>query len=153
MDAEKAIAGAAGIKNALSGKLGFNADVTLHGATDVEMIKNLKGNVSFNIADGTLGNIGRFENFLFADNISSNAIFKSAMNSISALPAIKNTAEFKTISGDLTFDNGWARLNPVKTTGPSMAYYITGRYNILNGTANVIVLGRLSAEIIKLLGP
>ncbi len=153
MDAEKAIAGAAGIKNALSGKLGFNADVTLHGATDVEMIKNLKGNVSFNIADGTLGNIGRFENFLFADNISSNAILKSAMNSISALPAIKNTAEFKTISGDLTFDNGWARLNPVKTTGPSMAYYITGRYNILNGTANVIVLGRLSAEIIKLLGP
>lgn len=153
MDAEKAIAGAAGIKNALSGKLGFNADVALHGATDVEMITNLKGNVSFNIADGTLGNIGRFENFLFADNISSNAILKSAMNSISALPAIKNTAEFKTITGDLTFDNGRARLNPVKTTGPSMAYYITGRYNILNGTANVVVLGRLSAEIISLLGP
>ncbi len=153
MNAENAIAGAAGIKNALSGKLGFNADVTLHGATDVEMIKNLKGKVSFNISDGTLGNIGRFENFLFAENISSNSILKTAVSSITALPAIKNTAEFKTISGDMTFKDGWAYIKPIKTAGPSMAYYITGRYNILNGTANVVILGRLSAETVALLGP
>lgn len=153
MDAEKAIAGAVGIKNALSGKLGFNADVTLHGATDIEMMKNLKGKVNFEIVDGAFGNIGRFENFLLADNISSNSILKSAVNSISALPAIKNTAEFKSISGELSFNNGWANLNPIKTTGPSMAYYITGKYNLLNGTANVVVLGRLSAEVVKLLGP
>lgn len=153
LDAEKAIAGAAGIKNALSGKLGFKANVTLHGATDIEMMKNLKGKVSFEIADGTFGNIGRFENFLFAPNLQSNSIIKAAVNSISALPAVKNTAEFKTISGDLTFNNGWANLNPVKTSGPSMAYYITGKYNLLNGTANVVILGRLSAEVVKLLGP
>lgn len=153
MDAEKAIAGAAGIKNALSGKLGFNANVTLHGATDVEMMKNLKGKVSFDIQDGKLGNIGRFENFLFAQNLQSNSIIKAAVNSVTALPAIKNTAEFKTISGDLTFNNGWANLTPVKVIGPSMAYYITGKYNLLNATANVVVLGRLSAEVVKLLGP
>lgn len=153
MDAEKAIAGAAGIKNALSGKLGFNTDVTLHGATDVEMMKNLKGKVSFDIADGTFGNIGRFENLMFAQNLQSNSIIKAAVSSISALPAIKNTAEFKSISGNLSFNNGWANLNSVKTTGPSMAYYITGKYNLLNGTANVVVLGRLSAEVVKLLGP
>ncbi len=153
MDAEKAIAGAAGIKNALSGKLGFNANVTLHGATDVEMMKTLKGKVSFDIADGVFGNIGRFENFLFAQNLQSNSIIKAAVNSVSALPAIKNTAQFKSISGNLTFNNGWANLTPIKTTGPSMAYYITGKYNLLNGTANVVVLGRLSAEVVKLLGP
>lgn len=153
MDAEKAIAGAVGIKNALSGKLGFNADVTLHGATDVEMMKNLKGKVAFDIQEGVLGNIGRFENFLLAPNISSNSILKAAVNSVSALPKIKNTAEFKTISGNLTFNNGWANLNPIKTSGPSMAYYITGKYNLLNATANVVVLGRLSAEVVKLLGP
>ena len=153
MDAEKAIAGAAGIKNALSGKLGFNANVTLHGATDVEMMKNLKGKVSFDIQDGKLGNIGRFENFLFAQNLQSNSIIKAAVNSVAALPAIKKTAEFKTISGSLTFNNGWANLSPIKMVGPSMAYYITGRYNLLNATANVVVLGRLSAEVVKLLGP
>lgn len=153
MNAESAIQGAAGIKNALSGKLGFNADVTLHGTNDVEMIKNLKGKITFNITDGTFGNIGRFENFLFAQNIASNSILKTAVNSITSLPALKNTAEFKTIKGNMTFKDGWAYINPVETCGPSMSYYVVGKYNILNGTANVVILGRISAEIVALLGP
>ena len=153
MDAQQAIAGAAGLKNALSGKLNFNANVTLHGATDVEMMKNLKGKADFEITDGTLGNIGRFENFLLAQNLQSNSIIKAAVSSVSALPTIKNTAEFKTISGNMTFNNGWAKLNPVKTSGPSMAYYITGQYNLLNATANIIVLGRISADVVSILGP
>ena len=153
MNAEKAIAGAAGLKNALSGKLNFNAKVTLHGATDKEMMQNLKGSATFDISDGTLGNIGRFENMLFAQNLQSNSIIKAAVNSVSSLPIIKNTAEFKTINGNLTFANGWATLNPITTSGPSMAYYITGRYNLLNATANLTVLGRISAEVVSLLGP
>lgn len=153
LDATKAIAGATGIKNALSGKLGFEADVSLHGATDVEMMKNLKGKVSFDIRDGTLGNIGRFENFLFAKNLQSNSIIKAGINSITALPVIKGTAQFKTISGNLSFNKGVANLNPIKVVGPTMAYYVTGKYNLLNNTANVVVLGRLSAEVVKLLGP
>ena len=153
MNAEKAVAGAAGLKNALSGKLNFDANLTLHGATDKEMMKNLKGTASFDISDGALGNIGRFENMLLAQNLQSNSIIKAAVNSVSALPVIKNTAQFKTIKGNLSFANGWANLNPVTTTGPSMAYYITGRYNLLNATANVTVLGRISAEVVSLLGP
>lgn len=153
MNAENAIAGAAGLKNALSGKLNFNANVTLHGTTDIEMIKNLKGKATFDISDGAFGNIGRFENFLFAQNLQRNSIIQAAVNSVKALPAIKNTAKFKTISGNLTFNNGWAKLSSVKTSGPSMAYYITGQYNLLNSTANVIVLGRISAEVVGLLGP
>ena len=153
LDATKAIEGAVGIKNALSGKLGFNTDISLHGATDVEMMRNLKGKVSFDIQDGTLGNIGRFENFLFAQNLQSNTIIKAGINSITALPAIKGTAQFKTISGNLSFNNGVATLKPIKVVGPTMAYYVTGKYNLLNNTANVVVLGRLSAEVVKLLGP
>lgn len=153
MNAEKAIEGAAGLKNALSGKLNFSANVNLHGNTDVEMMKNLKGKASFDISDGNFGNIGRFENFLFAQNLQQNSIIKAAVNSVKSLPAIKNTAQFKSISGNLTFNNGWAQLNPIKTSGPSMAYYIKGRYNLLNATANVVVLGRLSAEVVSVLGP
>ena len=153
MDAEKAIEGAAGLKNAWSGKLNFNANVALHGTTDVEMMKNLKGKASFDISDGSFGNIGRFENFLFAQNLQQNSIIKAAINSIKSLPVIKNTAQFKTVSGNMTFNNGWAVLNPVKTSGPSMAYYVKGRYNLLNSTANVIILGRISAEIVSVLGP
>lgn len=153
LDATKAIEGAVGIKNALSGKLGFNTDISLHGATDVEMMRNLKGKVSFYVQDGTFGNIGRFENFLFAQNLQSNTIIKAGINSITALPAIKGTAQFKTISGNLSFNNGVANLNPIKVVGPTMAYYVKGKYNLLNNTANVVVMGRLSAEVVKLLGP
>jgi hypothetical protein len=152
MNAGNAIAGAVGIKNALSGTLGFSANVTLHGATDTEMMKNLKGKASFEVADGELGNIGRFENFVLAQNISSNSILKSAVSSITSLSTVKNTAKFKTISGNLTFANGWANLASIKMSGPTMAYYVTGKYNLLNSTANVVVLGRLSAEVVKLLG-
>ena len=153
MDAEKAIAGSAGLKNALSGKLNFNANVTLHGATQTAMMKNLKGKASFDISDGSFGNIGRFENFLFAQNLQQNSIVKAVVNSVKSLPTIKNTAQFRTISGNMRFNNGWAQLNPVKTSGPSMSYYVKGRYNLLNATANVVILGRLSAEVVAVLGP
>ena len=153
MDAEKAIYGAAGLKNALSGTLNFNANVTTSGETDVKMMKNLKGKATFDIADGELGNIGRFDNLLLAQNIMANPILKAGVNAIRTLPVIKNTAQFKTINGTLSFSDGWATLVPVKTSGPSMSYYITGKYNLLNATANVVVLGRISAEVVKLLGP
>ena len=153
MNAEAAIAGAAGIKNALTGKLNFKANVTTKGETDVLMMKNLKGSASFDISDGVLGNIGRFDNMLLAQNIMSNPVLKAGISSIRTLPVIKDTANFKTINGSLKFNNGWADLAPIKTAGPSMAYYITGKYNLLNGTANVVILGRISAEVVKVLGP
>lgn len=153
MNAESAIAGAAGIKNALSGKLNFSANVTTSGETDVLMMKNLKGTAKFDVSAGMFGNIGRFEDLLLAQNIMSNPILKAGVNSIRTLPVIKNTANFKTISGNLKFQGGWVELSPVKSAGPSMSYYITGKYNLLNGTANLTILGRISAEVVKLLGP
>ena len=153
MDAVKAIEGAAEIKNAMSGKLGFNANVSLSGATETEMMKSLRGKVIFNIDDGEFANIGRFENFLYAGNIASYAVVKTLVTPLTNLPIVKNTAKFKTITGTLNFNNGWAQLNPIKMSGPSMSYYITGKYNLLNGTANLTILGRLSAEVVKALGP
>ncbi len=153
MNALKTIEGAAGIKNALSGTLSFNADIATKGATDVDMMKNLTGSASFSINNGKLLNVGRFDTLLYAQNILGNAILKAAVTSVTSLPIIQNTAEFKTIAGKLTFKNGWANLNPITMTGPSMAYYITGDYNLLNGTANVIVLGRLDEKVVSVLGP
>lgn len=153
LDAITAIEGAAGIKNALSGTLGFKVNVTLSGATDVEMIKNLKGNMSFNIDNGALISIGRIENLVAANNIMSNVIMKTAIATLSTIPVIKESANFKYIKGEMTFNDGWANLTSIKTSGPSMAYFITGKFNILNGTANVSILGRLGSDIIAALGP
>lgn len=153
MNAVSAIEGAAGIKNALSGTLGFNANVTTKGATDIEMMKNLAGKVTFDINNGKFLNVGRFDTLLYAQNILGNAILKAAVTSVTSLPMIQNTAEFKTINGSMTFSNGWANIAHIKTAGPLMAYFINGKYNLLNGTTNVIILGRLDAKVVALLGP
>ncbi len=153
MEAITAIEGATGIKNALTGTLGFKVNVTLSGTTDTEMIKNLKGSMSFDITDGALISIGKIENLVSAGNVTSNIIMKAAIASLSSIQVIKESANFKYIKGSMTFNDGWAHLTSIKTSGPSMAYYITGKYNILNGTTNVIILGRLGSDVVAALGP
>lgn len=153
MNATTAIAGAAGIKDALSGTLGFNTKITFQGIEYSDIIKSLKGNFSFDVEDGALGKVGRLENFLNAQNILANSVLRFALNSITSISTVKNTALFKYIKGDMTFSNGWANISSIKTSGPTMSYFVKGKYNIINGTTNVIILGRLSSDVVALLGP
>ncbi len=154
MNAEKAVEGAAGIKGALSGTLGFDTKLNLVVYPDFnELLRSIGGNLSFKITQGAFGKIGRLENFLQANNIIANSILKTTVASFSNVAAIKNSAQFDYISGDMTFSNGWANISNIKSTGKSIAYFVTGKYNLVNGTANVSVLGRMDGAIVKLLGP
>lgn len=155
MNAESAIAGAAGLKNALSGTLGFNAKVSLNAyASDWNnMMKSLKGNADFDIQKGIYGNIGRLENLLYAQNIISNGILSAALTPIVNMPVVKSTANFESLTGEMTFTDGWVNLNSIKSAGPSMSAFIFGRYNLVNASANVTILGRLGSDVVKVLGP
>ena len=155
MHAATAIEGAAGLKNALSGTLGFNAKIGLNAfaPNQNDMMKSLTGIVDFNVADGEFGNIGRLENLLFAQNIISNGVMAALVAPVANMPVVKSAADFKTITGDMSFSNGWAEIKSIKTSGPSMAYYITGRYNLVNASANLTILGRLGADVVAALGP
>ncbi len=53
-----------GLKNALSGTLGFNTKLTLTVADYNDMMRSMKGNLSFKVSNGAFGTIGRIENFL-----------------------------------------------------------------------------------------
>lgn len=153
MNAEKAMAGATGIKNALSGTLGFNTKMNLTVGDYNDMMRTLGGNLNFKITNGAFGTIGRLENFLGASNIANNTILKSTVATLSNLSGIKNTAEYEYLSGDMTFSGGWANLKSIKSAGKTLAYFVTGKYNLLNGTTNVVILGRLDGSVVKLLGP
>lgn len=153
MNAEKAIHGAVGIKNALSGTLGFNTKLTMTVADYNDMMRSIKGNLTFKVNNGSFGSIGRLENFFGAGNIAGNTILKSTTAALSNLAGIKNTAKFDYIDGNLNFANGWAEIKSIKSTGSSLAYFVNGRYNLINGTTNVIVLGRLDSAVVALLGP
>ena len=152
MDAEAAIEGAAGIKNALTGTLGFDTTLTLTVLEYSEMMKSMKGNLSFDVKKGAFGTIGRFEGFLGAANITQNYILKNTVNALSDAAGLATTAQFDLINGKLAFSDGWANLEPVKSAGPSLCYYVTGKYNLTNRTTNVIILGRLDAPMVAKLG-
>lgn len=152
MDAESAIEGAAGIKKALTGTLGFNTNLTLTVLEYNQMIKSMKGDLSFEIQKGAFGTIGRFEGFLGAGNITENYLLKNTVNALSDAAGLATTAQFNALDGSMTFNDGWANLNPVKSAGPSLCYYITGKYNLINGTTNVNILGRLDAPMVAKLG-
>ena len=152
MDAEQAIEGAAGIKNALTGTLSFDTALTLTVLEYNEMMKSLKGNLAFDIRKGAFGTIGRFDGFLGAANITQNYFLKNTVNALSSAAGLATTAQFDTLNGKMTFSDGWANLNSIKSAGPSLCYYITGKYNLVNGSTNVTILGHLDAPMVAKLG-
>lgn len=152
LDAEAVIEGAAGIKNALSGSLGFDTNLTLTVLEYNAMLRSMKGDLAFDIKKGAFGTVGRFEGFLGAANITQNYFLKNTVNALSNAAGLATTAQFDTLDGKMTFTDGWANLNPVKSAGPSLCYYITGKYNLVNGTTNVNILGRLDAPMVAKLG-
>ena len=154
MDADEAIYGSAGIKHALSGTLEFDTKMNLIVYPEYDrMMRSIKGKLNFKISKGAFGSIGRIERFFHAPNIVKNTILKNTVSTISNLAGIKSSAEFAFLSGSMTLSDGWANLDNVKSAGASIAYFVTGKYNIINGTANVVILGRLNNKVVKLLGP
>ena len=152
MNAEKAIEGAAGIKKALTGTLGFYTKLKLTVGDYNEMMKSMTGNLDFNVKKGAFGSIGKFENLLNATNIINNSILKNTVASLSKATVFATTGEFDSIDGNMTFSGGWANLNPIKSAGRSLCYYVTGKYNLLNGMTNVNVLGRLEGNVVAKMG-
>ncbi|MCM1338409.1 MAG: hypothetical protein NC191_01920 [Muribaculaceae bacterium] len=153
LNSTKAVEGAAGIKNALTGVLDFNAKLNMQGVTDKDIINSMKGNVGFNIGEGKFINIGRLENLVTAQNVSSNSVLKSALSVMSSAATIQEADKYKYIKGDLTLGNGVANLSKILVAGNLMSYHVCGTYNILPNTANLVILGRLESKVVSLLGP
>ena len=152
MNALKAIEGAAGIKNALTGTLSFDSDLNFKGVDFIDMMKTLKGCANFEIKNGILANLGSLKTLLNAQNILNNVILKNTVQSVSTLHIVQQTSEFNFIKGNLTFNDGYAKLEQILMQGPKMAYYITGKYNLINYSIDAVILGRLSSEVVSVLG-
>jgi len=153
LDAKKTVQGTTGIKDALTGSLSFDTAMTMTVADYNDMMRSLKGNLSFKVSNGSFGQIGRLENMLNAGNILSNAVLKNTVSALTNIAGIKDTAKYDYINGSMTFSNGWANITSIKSTGSKLAYYVTGKYNLINGTTNAVILGRLDGTVVALLGP
>lgn len=153
INANNAVTVFTALKDQLMGNVDFDADVRLKGATYEQQMKTLNGNVHFGLKDGQMGSLGRFETFLKADNLVSQGFIVTKIGSLVNTVAPYNTGKFSYLNGDLKLINGVANLNPVKMSGPHMSLLIMGNVNILSMISNMQIMGSLSPEVVKALGP
>lgn len=153
MNANSVVTAFAAMKDQVKGKLSFNADVSLKGVTYEEQMESLKGKANFKVDDGQLGSIGRIETFLQADNLFSQKFIQTQIGALINTIAPYNTGKFEYLKGDLTFAGGWANMNPIKSSGPHMSLLIDGKMNLVNNNADLSLLGTVSPDVAKSLGP
>ena len=152
LNANSAVTAFTGLKDQMNGNLNFNADFTMSGAEYKQQMQTLKGSASFVILDGQMGSLGKFEHFLYAQNLLSQKFVKTTLGSIASNLAPKNTGKFTKMSGDIGLSNGWAQIVQLTSTGPNMSLYLTGKFNLLNNNANIDILGKISKEVANSLG-
>lgn len=153
IDANPAVTVFAGLKDQMMGKVDFDADVKLKGATYIQQMKSLNGKVHFALKDGQMGSLGRFETFLKADNLLSQSFVSTKIGSLISSVAPYNTGKFAYLNGDINIKNGAAYLAPVKMSGPHMSLLLTGNLNILSMISSLEILGSLSPDVVNSLGP
>lgn len=143
-----------GINNLMTGTLDFDAmNITTRGLTEQQIMQSLKGDVGFIVSDGQMGTLGKLENFLYAQNILTNNLLKTSMGAVVGAVKIKKTGDFKYIKGKVKLANGWANLDNIQTSGPAMSMNIQGKYSYLTNFADMKILGRVSDEVVDVLGP
>ncbi len=153
LNSTDAVYGAVGIPKALTGTMNFGAKLTSKGVTDTEIIKNMKGDIDFSIENGRFISIGKLENLVAAQNITTISLLKSALSALTTASNLQQTDKFALIDGKMTMSNGGANISYINVSGPLMSYYVKGIYNILQNSANLVILGRLDSKVVSYLGP
>lgn len=136
----------------ISGKLDFDAHLDFIGMTQEQLQKTAKGQINLLIQNGHLGQLGRFEHFLYAQNLLSQKFINASLNSAKQAIMPKDTGYISYLKGVIKLTNGIGYLSPVITAGPQMSMYITGNIDLLNNYTNLEILGKISSEISSSMG-
>ena len=150
LDVEQTLLEAANMKDTLTGTMDFDANLSLKGSTYEEQVKSLKGNVNFTMKNGSLGPLGKIENLISADNLSSSSAVKKLINT--TITSTIDTSKYNTLKGHLSFNQGIAQINPITSSGDYMSAYIFGNFDVLKNTADMKLRGRLGSKVTSSMG-
>ena len=153
LDVEQTLLEAAAMKDTLTGTMGFDADLSLKGATYEEQMKTLKGKVNFTMKDGSLGPFGKLENLIMAENIRESAFFQSTIGAVLNSLLSFDTTKYNELTGHLTFNDGVTQINPIVSKGDVMGMYIFGDFDLLANKIDIKLRGRLGSQVSDSLGP
>ncbi len=135
-------------KDSMSGVMDFDTNIT----GDLTTKQSLNGDIKFAIHNGHMGTLGKLEHLLYAQNVIADNMLRTSLSSVTKAITLKDTGLFKYLRGDITMKDGIANINFLQSQGPLMALFVKGQYNPINDNAKLVVLGRLSDEVISGLG-
>ena len=135
-------------KDSVSGIMDF--DTNLKGCLCSK--QSLNGNVKFIVHNGRMGTFGKLEHLLYAQNVIADNMLRTSLSVVTKAITLKDTGLFKYLRGDIYMKNGIAQVKMLQSQGPLMSLFVKGTYNPENDYAKLIVLGRLSDEVMSGLG-
>lgn len=153
INVDKALVQSCAMKDTLSGKTDFTADLSLKGATYEEQVKSLKGEVTFSAKNGQFGPFGKLENLIIAENIRESQFFQTALGGVIDSLATIDTTHFDTLTGTVNLADGIATIDPIISKGDALALKLFGDMDILKNTANMKAQAKLTSTVANLLGP
>jgi hypothetical protein len=135
-------------KENISGVLDFDADMK----GNLISKKSLIGNIKFIVNNGRMSSLGKLEHLLYAQNVIADNLLRTSLSVVIKALTLKDTGLFKYLRGDIVINEGIATIKMLQSQGPLMSLFIKGVYNIENDLADLVILGRLSDDVIAGLG-
>ena len=135
-------------KDTISGVMDFDANMQ----GNLSSKQSLNGDLKFIIHNGRMGTLGKLEHLLYAQNVIADSMLRTSLSVVTKAVTLKDTGLFKYLRGDITMKNGIANVKMLQSQGPLMTLFIKGQYNPATDYAKLVVLGRLSDEVVSGLG-
>ena len=135
-------------KDTVSGIMDFDSELS----GSLLNKQSLNGKVKFIVHNGHMGTLGKLEHLLYAQNVVADSMLRTSLSVVTKAITLKDTGLFKYLRGDITLKNGVANINMLQSQGPLMSLFIKGQYYPATDYAKLIILGRLSDEIVSGLG-
>ena len=136
-------------KETISGTMDF--DTSLKG--NLSSKKSLSGDIRFDIHNGRMSTLGKLEHLIYAQNVVADSMLRTSLSIVTKAITLKDTGLFKYLRGDISMVNGVAEIKGIQSMGPLMSLFIKGKYYPETDYANLVVLGRISDEVVSGLGP
>lgn len=135
-------------KDTVSGTMDFDTELS----GNLTSKQSLNGSVKFRVHNGHMGTLGKLEHLLYAQNVVADNMLRTSLSVVTKAITLKDTGLFKYLQGDIVLKEGIANVKMMQSQGPLMSLFIKGQYNPTTDYAKMVVLGRLSDEIVSGLG-
>ena len=152
MDVNEVLYTTAGMNNEVFGNLNSTIKIRTFGFTPDEITYNTTGNVRFDITNGKLPKLGSLNFLLRAPNIIK-GFSSSRLDTILGPLTTQKTENFDNLKGSLVLNRGIVNIKEITSQGRDLSLFIEGNHNIRNNHSDMIILGRLSSSVMKVVSP